>query len=211
MWEVSLKMHAKLWMIGDVLTLLKSLLLHGLRIKDVRIAKTDYTSIGDEVNPEFLSVLKKATLAYLTVLASKWKLKELDFYDKHYDFKPSEVEALQKRFNEEVEIKKLCRENDNKMRAPHCVLDRIAWNCHFRQQIVISGCKIYSKWEYLEQFSNILRMESLNCNPLHLSIIASRYIIDELPAYQNSKKYKTLPKVCEDMVNDEKCFCIKKI
>ncbi len=161
----------------------------------LKFKKTQFNSIGDQVNPEFLQTLKKASLAYLTALASNWRVSTNEEINhvQEFEMQVSDRESdPQDRgiTREKIEL------NDN-MGPVHCILAGINRTWGLKDEIRIFGYntsdKIIGKWEDVKQFYEILRVEASGVTLLPLSTLICRQISQNLPAYQNQEKYKYLP------------------
>lgn len=134
-------------------------------VKGLSISKTEYNSCGDNVSPEFILGLKKATHTYLVVLASNWEL-DCKFYD-----------TEQLNYNHKVEIKNQLDRGG----AQHYILHCIASNSGLEKKIsikVFSNGKtiIKGEWKCVKHFLSILSEEAQACEPFSLSKIMRKYL-----------------------------------
>jgi len=168
--------------------------LSDLRVKGLRLKKTEFNSIGNEVKPEFLLALKKSTRAYLTALASNWEVctdtDQLD--DACFVIVENKFEG---------------------MGAPHCILEKIAENRGFENKIKVLGDTpdtfISGRWGDLKHFSHILKEEAMGeKEPPSLTQIVCRHICHDLITHQSDKKYKLLPIELLEKINEEAIFCL---
>ncbi len=169
----------------------------------LKFKKTDLNSTDDQVKPEFLETLKKASLAYLTALASDWKVctnQEVNMTKNSNRNYPQDTKGIVRKGPE----------SEYKMGAVHCILYEIAKAWGLDKKIDFScGYYVLGKWEYLKQFHEILKIEASGETLLSLSTKICRQISYNPPAYLNQEKYKYLPNDLLEKIQAEAATCLK--
>jgi hypothetical protein len=172
----------------------------------IRLEKTDYNSIDEQVNPEFLDAMKKATISYFKYLASSWE--EIPWHDVPTQVNPS-ITWITKNTS-----------SDSDSNA----LNMIAYEKGFKNMknpIVSHGLKKFNsspdvvylqgELEHLQRFFDVIRKEAGEQKEQSLFQIVAKYIAKHLDYYQKQELFLQLPLEVSEKFSEEANYLIKLV